>query len=570
MIGKKRMSGAAIRKVLRESAGGPWRVATYAYWRLRLASRFTETAFFSQLRALPVEQIAPPSAAGKRVLFFASRQDRDQVAVIATLRMALARRGHHTSVLGCDRAVRRSCNTGHFPGLNPWVCRACHLYANRAYQAGRLPVEWLSASIPPGAEARARQAVARLSPEEYRGFRYNGYDVGRIVRTSVAHFLRSDKIDQDPQSADVYREWMTTGAWLTEAAEVILDRHRPEVVVMLNGLFAPEWIMLEAARRRGIRIVTWEVGYGPETFFFQHGRPNNMCDNDYWPRFRDVPLTDAENERLNDYMAEREGGGGYLINYFPDLQDSVEDLCRQFGIDRSRRIALLFSNITWDSTVFERNTAFGGMAEWLEETIRYFSQRTDAQLVIRIHPAEKIISGASRDPVMALIRRTFPTLPANVVVVPPDSGASSYALMGLAECGLVYGSTTGLEMGARGIPVVVAGQIYYRGHGFTIDPSSPAEYLAALDDVLADRLPMPREVMKEAWRRYAYFAMFRSTLAIREVRYRHVGEPVELTYSHLEDLDPGHDPDLDIICDGIISGTPFLAPDHDHAQSVRR
>jgi hypothetical protein len=564
-VSTKVVSTKTVKKFFRERAPGLWRAGTYFYWRARLASAWSESDFFSQLRALPVEQIAPPSAAGKRVLFFASRQERDQVAVITTLRMALARRGHHTSVVGCDRAVRRSCNTGHFPGLNPWVCRACHLYANRAYQVGRLPVEWLSASIPPGAEARARQAVARLSPDEYRGFSYNGYDVGRIVRTSVAHFLRTDKIDQDPQSADVYREWMTTGAWLTEAAEVILDRHRPDVVVMLNGLFAPEWIMLEAARRGGIRIVAWEVGYRPETFFFQHGRPNDMCDNDYWHRFRDVPLTDAENERLNLYMAERESGGGYLINYFPDLQDSVEELCRQFGIDRSRRIAVLFPNITWDSTLFERNTAFGGMAEWLEQTIRYFSQRTDAQLVIRIHPAEKILSGANRDPVLALIRRMFPTLPANVIIVPPDSGASSYALMRLADCGLVYGSTTGMEMGVRGIPVVVAGQIYYGGHGFTIDPPSPAAYLAALDDVLADRLPMPRGAMKEAWRRYAYFAIFRSTLAIRQVRYRQVGEPVELAYSRLEDLDPGRDPDLDIVCDGIISGSPFLSPDHEYA-----
>jgi hypothetical protein len=566
------VSTKQVKKFVRERAPGLWRAGTYFYWRARLASSWTESDFFGQLRRAR-ETASPAGPSGqpsRKVLFFATRQERDQVAVVATLAWALQQRGHEAAVLGCDRALTSSCNSGHYPVLDPWICRTCDLYARHAHALSGLPTEWLSASIPPGAEARAREAVARLSSEEYRGFRYNGYDVGRIVRTSVAHFLRTDKIDQDPQSADVYREWMITGAWLTEAAEVILDRHRPDVVVMLNGLFAPEWIMLEAARRRGIRIVAWEVGYRPETFFFQHGRPNDMCDNDYWPRFRDVPLTDAENERLNHYMAERESGGGYLINYFPDLQDSVEDLCRQFGIDRSRRIAVLFSNITWDSTLFERNTAFGGMAEWLEETIRYFSQRTDAQLVIRIHPAEKILSGASRDSVMALIRRTFPTLPANVVVVPPDSGASSYALMRLADCGLVYGSTTGLEMGARGIPVVVAGQIYYGGHGFTIDPPSPSAYLAALDDVLEGRLPIPREAMKEAWRRYAYFAIFRSTLALREVRYRQVGEPVELAYSRLEDLDPGHDPDLDIICDGIINGTPFLAPDHDRAQSVRR
>src|SRR5207237_629783 len=100
-----------------------------------------ETAFFTQLRR--ARDPVAPVAAGTRVLFFASRQERDQVAVATTLAWALQRRGAQVSLLACDGALTKSCNTGYYPKLDPWVCRSCHLYAAHAHQLSGLDVEWL-------------------------------------------------------------------------------------------------------------------------------------------------------------------------------------------------------------------------------------------------------------------------------------------------------------------------------------------------------------------------------------------------------------------------------------------
>ena len=56
-----------------------------------------------------------------------------------------------------------------------------------------------------------------------------------------------------------------------------------------------------------------------------------------------------------------------------------------------------------------------------------------------------------------------------------------YELMESADFGLVYTSTTGLEMALRGKPVIVAGQTHYRDRGFTVDVSNREEFVAAID-----------------------------------------------------------------------------------------
>ncbi len=553
------MSIAAFKQWGRSKFPHLWNFATYGYWRLRLSNQGAEPLFFQQTRALGRQRRANGSAAGKDILFFASRQERDQVAIVSTLGWALERRGHKVSVLSCDRALLHSCNTGAFPELSPWICRACHLYVRKTRELDGIPTLWLGDVISEGAEERASAMVATLSPGQYEAFVYREYPVGHMVRHSVAHFLRTGNLTDDPRDMEVYRHWLISGIWLVDVCEEILDQRRPDVVVLLNGLFAPEWIMMEAARRRGIRMVAWEVGVLPETFFFQPDRPTDITNNEYWPQYRDIPLTTEENARLDRYFATRRTGGGYLVNYFPNMREEVDQICSEYGIDRNRKIAVLFPNITWDSALFEKDVAFAGLDDWLKETIDYFAARPGSQLVIRVHPAEAVFRGASRDSVINLIDRLYPERPANLIVIPPGSGISSYVLMDLADCGIVYGSTTGMEMGVRGTPVIVCGQIYYRGHGFTLDPETKDAFRQMLDDVLSGAIPRDDPETIEAWRRYAHFVIFRTSIGISQIRYRLMGESIRLRFDELEALDPGRDANLDVICSGITDGTPFIA-----------
>lgn len=252
-------------------------------------------------------------------------------------------------------------------------------------------------------------------------------------------------------------------------------------------------------------------------------------------------LTADENTRLDRYLAERAMGGGYLLTYFPQMQSSSEKICSELGIDHSRRIVLLFPNITWDSTLFEKNKGSAGMADWIEDSIRFLAGRENVQLIIRVHPAEVVLPGGRRVSVIQFIRDRFPIPPDNLIIIPPESGISSYVLMDLADCGLVYSSTTGR---VRGILVIVVGKIYYRGLGFTLDPTNREEYHEAIEAVLSGRVAKRDRARTKAWRRYAYFAIFRATIPLHQVKYPAVGTLPELRYETLDALDPGRDTNL--------------------------
>jgi hypothetical protein len=143
------------------------------------------------------------------------------------------------------------------------------------------------------------------------------------------------------------------------------------------------------------------------------------------------------------------------------------------------------------------------MADWMERTVRFFADRSEVQLVIRIHPAETWTVGPS---VTGIIRGVLPELPPHIRVFGPTEKVNTYDLMDITDLALVYTTTAGLEMATRGIPVLVSGLAQYRKKGFTLDADTWEEYFLALDRALKD-LPGSRltpNQIERAWN-YTYF-----------------------------------------------------------------
>jgi capsule polysaccharide export protein KpsC/LpsZ len=251
-------------------------------------------------------------------------------------------------------------------------------------------------------------------------------------------------------------------------------------------------------------------------------------------------------------MEERKHGRRTIDRFWQDAQfDGLER--RSTG-----RTVALFTNLTWDSAVIGQEVAFPSIQAWVVAAVEHFATRPEHELLIRVHPAEVKLPGKqTREPIEAFLAERFPSLPPNVRVIAARDPISSYPIMAGCDLGLVFTSTTGLELALHGKPVIVAGQTHYRGKGFTVDVSDPAEFGQRLDDVLADPARHAPDV--ELVRRYAYAFFFRAPIGSPGVE-EHILGLARLTIDDLSELRPGRNPDVDRICDGIMGLGDFSGP----------
>lgn len=508
---------------------------------LRLVGQAPEQRGARRLR----DEQEPATGAGRRVLFVSPRDWAEQVSYQGVLAQALRLRGAEVRFLTCGGGLE-ICDRANTYEAPPMPCRSCTHYVETTIDAhgfGRTSMRSVWETDDPGTWPE----IDELPVGELVDVDDSGLPLGRLVDIPLKWFLCAADIDQDPLAGLTTRAFLRSARRIARGIERELDAFRPDVVILLNGLFLFEGIAWALCRQRGIDVVTYERAFLQETLVFQRGTPAGFYDfsSDWTACERE--LTAAEDTELAAYLAQRRSGSAF---------DQFWQF-RERPVERGEgRLAVLFTNLTWDTAVIGRHAAFDGIRSWIDATVTAFADRPQHRLVIRIHPSELHLPGKrTRDSLGAYLQDRYPELPDNVEIIAADDLTSSYPLMEAADVGLVYTSTTGLELALSGTPVIVAGDTHYRGKGFTLDATDPENFLDLLDECLAD--PAGAAPAIDAARRYAHFFFFRAP-----VRAPGVIEPVpgiaRLTIDHLDELALGVNPDLDRVCTGILDGTSFV------------
>ncbi len=293
-----------------------------------------------------------------------------------------------------------------------------------------------------------------------------------------------------------------------------LNRHRPEALLVPNGLILEFAAAYHVGRRLNLPVMTFEFDEQKDHMWLSQQDPVMRLNlEDLWAMVKDQPLTEEEHRRIRKAMADRWAGRIWERSRrrWQDVppQGSLE-AAQRLGLDPQRPIFLLAPNVFGDSVILGAQIFTQGLTDWIARTLRFFAQHPQAQLVIRVHPGEKLLESHGLS-MTEVVKEHWPAGAKNIFLIPAEAKINTFDLVPLATAGLVYTSTIGLEMVLQGVPVVVAGRAFYRGKGFTLDPETWEDYWRLLEGLLThpqDFIPSPYQ-QDLAWRfAYAFFYRF--------------------------------------------------------------
>lgn len=331
-------------------------------------------------------------------------------------------------------------------------------------------------------------------------------------RLDVQYTLQREQIEwpSDPQARALFRLRQRRNAQAATAAYRLLQAQRYDSIVIPNGSILEFGSIYRTARQLGIPTATYEFGEQRERMWLaQQAEVMRLPTQQLWKERGDRSLTQSELDQVALLYEARVGGRRWRHfgrQWQPSDRQGAQAALSSLGLSPEKPIVLLCTNVVGDSLALDRQVFSSGMADWLSETVRYFSKRVDAQLVVRAHPGELLGAG---HPSVEIVRHSLDQTSEQVTVVGPESKLNTYDLIEAAQFGLVYTSTVGLEMAMAGMPVIVSGATHYRGHGFTLDPDSFGQYFDQIERLLggAAEAQLSEEQIQQA-RLYAYLFFF--------------------------------------------------------------
>ena len=204
---------------------------------------------------------------------------------------------------------------------------------------------------------------------------------------------------------------------------------RPDVLITPNGTILEMGAIFQAARFLDIPTVTYEFGEQRRRIWFAQNRQvMHQQTGELWSARKDMPLSEASFEKVSALYTSRQKASLWK-NFGRRWQDQPSQGGRQMrgflALD-DRPIVLLAANVIGDSLTLGRQVFSQNMTEWLENTIRIFSNRRDVQLVVRVHPGERYTQGPS---VAELVRRTTPEIPENIHLIEANDPVNTYDLI---------------------------------------------------------------------------------------------------------------------------------------------
>ncbi len=392
-------------------------------------------------------------------------------------------------------------------------CRSCIYQSKTLYQnvpmfersnVQRTTVNWFDYQR----DAQLADSISQLSVLELMNFQWHGIPLGGLCLPGLRWILRIHHLDDDESTRYLLREYILSAWNIAQRFTEILDQTQPRAVIVFNGQFYPEATARYIAQRRGLRVITHEVGLQPATAFFTEGEatayPIHIPD--------EFELNDAQNAKLDAYLAKRFQGDFTMagIKFWADMKGLDESFLQKAA--SFKQIVPIFTNVIFDTSQPHANTVFEDMFDWLDMVLEVIRAHPETLFVIRAHPDETRLRKSSRETVEAWVSSRGVDKEPNVVFVSPREALSSYELIHKSKFVMVYNSTIGLEASIMGVPVLCAGKARFTQYPTVFFPQSVDEIKNKMEEFLeSEKIEVPADFKRNA-RRFLYYQLFRTSL----------------------------------------------------------
>jgi hypothetical protein len=523
-----------------------------------------------QTGATQWQQALEAAKTGKKILVATSvGGDIHILSVESLLAVALTLRGADVHILLCD-GVLPACfwsDATFFPddrrfvkhGPQTDLCQDCFPSALKTLQPLGLTLHRYSDFLNQTDYQQAADISQTTPLSEIEAYTWQGVAVGEHALAGALRFYARASLTGEPNGEPILRRYFQAALLTAWATQRLLQTIHFDCAVFNHGIYVPQGLVGDVVRQSGGRVVNWNPAYRKQCFIFtHHDTYHHQLMVEPVEHWQDLPWDDAKEQQVMEYLKSRWYGTRDWIWFHEQPEFDLTAIAQEIGVDFGRPCIGLLTNVMWDAQLHYPANAFPSMLEWIVQTIRYFEQRPDLQLLIRVHPAEIRGTLRSRQPIMAEIRRRFPVLPANVFIIPPESQVSTYAAMLQCNAILIYGTKMGVELTSMGIPTIVAGEAWIRNKGLTLDAASAEEYLAYLEQLPLTQALSADQIQQA--RKYAYHFFFRRMIPLEFMTTGQNASEFKLDQFQLSDLMLGQRRGLDVICDGILTGSEFIYP----------
>ena len=345
------------------------------------------------------------------------------------------------------------------------------------------------------------------------------YDINiheHALSNTLRYFAKGN-LTKEKYEEKIYKRFYYSSLIAYHSFKNLISKNKYDTIIMSHGIYCPHGIINDLCKKEKINTYIYIPSYREKTFVITKNDTYHKALLSDKNKDIEINLNIKQKQKLKNYITGRMTGKYDWIWFNKENNLDTIDIVKRNKIELNKKIYLMLTNVVWDARLHYENNCFENILEWIFETIDFFIKNNQKILIIRIHPAEITGTVKSRQKVQDEIKKRYSFLPSNIIIIPPESSDSTYKLIEISNCVLVHSTKASIEAAYFKKRVVVAGEAWVKGKGFTIDPKSKTDYINTLgkDDIF--NLSNNEKLKAE---NFAYYIFFKRMIKIPEINIR--------------------------------------------------
>lgn len=333
------------------------------------------------------------------------------------------------------------------------------------------------------------------------------------AESSVRRFFETGSMDLKLSSHKKYYDKSLQNCIISKTlAREIRKQISPDLFITSHGIYSVWGPAFNYMKSHNIPSLVYGLhAYKSQEIIISNVIAQTLSLDNDWKTFESTyKLSVKEKKKVSDYFDKR-------INFkASDTKIYYKDI-KKFEIININKINnektfALFPNIIWDGDVYERDTIFKGIIDWIVKTVDIF-KNSSHNLVIRFHPAEATLWKNSKS-LEKIIRDRIIDINeySNIYLISADKKLNTYNfILDNIDIGLIYDGVLAMEMSYIKKPVIACAISRYTGAGFVYEPKNLDEYKTMLlnPEYLIVDFNQNYDIKKKQLLKYAYWYFYR-------------------------------------------------------------
>lgn len=339
---------------------------------------------------------------------------------------------------------------------------------------------------------------------------YKDCEVHEHAKSTLSRYLGRSIIDKEINNnmylKSLYFDFLESACIAASLWINIISTETPDLIILNHGLYIPQGIVLEIAKRKDIKVATFHPGYRKGTVLIAHGDTyhKTLVDKDV-NKFLNKKLNPIQLKRIKSYLRSKRDGSQDQISF---AHKNAEKFEIPKNLTRLKNKILVLTNVDWDAQSHYKNNVYESMNEWILDIIALAKSQKNYNFIFRCHPAEVTGRRISSVKTADFINENSSDLK-NIFVVRSEDKLSTYKLIEKSKAVIVYATKTSIEAACMRKPVLICGESCMRGKNIGIDLSSKTHLQNDFKKLVGNF-----EVNLERALRYAYHFFYREMIDI--------------------------------------------------------